>query len=368
VAPPDWLRIAALAGTVALAAGPLSGCGGTATATATGAGPAPGSVIVSGGGAQVAYPIYEEIGSLLSGRGITLNYQLSGIPAAMSMFRRGELTFVAGTGAGAARGLPRLGTTSTMYVPVGFAAVAVIYNLPSVQSAIRLDAKTLAAIFRGAVRNWNSPQIARQNPGVRLPPSAILVVHRSDPTLTNALLTQYMAAGSASWRHAVGSGAQIAWPGGTPASSDVLMQQEVSQNAGAIGYTDQATALQDGFQTARLRNPSGAYVAPSLAATSAIGAQPHASGQLALQTVDAHVAGAYPVASEQYLLTYRDPCDAGLVPRQARAAQQFLDYTLAEGQSVLRRLFFAPLPPGLLAHARAEVGGLTCDSQTVASL
>jgi phosphate transport system substrate-binding protein len=142
----------------------------------------------------------------------------------------------------------------------------------------------------------------------------------------------------------------------------------VTHSRGAIGYTEQATAIQDRLQTASLRNRSGAYVAPTLRATTAVGDQPHAPGDLSFSTVDAPGAGAYPIASGIYMLTYRDPCEAGLVPREAQAAQQVLDFVLAGGQSLVRRLSFAPLPSGLRADARSAVRHLLCASQPIGSL
>jgi phosphate transport system substrate-binding protein len=143
------------------------------------------------------------------------------------------------------------------------------------------------------------------------------------------------------------------------------MRQVISQTPGAIGYTDQATALQNHLRTAALRNPLGDFVAPSLRAVSTVGLQSPAGDDLSLSTVNARVHGAYPIAAEEYLLTFRDPCAAGLSHPEAAGDQRFLTYMLGPGQRVVRQLSFAPLPRSLRASARREVRALQCDGDTV---
>jgi phosphate transport system substrate-binding protein len=314
-----------------------------------------------------AYPIYEEIGADLAPSGITLNYQLSGIGPALAQFGAGRTSFVASEGTGLPA-LPRVGTTSALYVPVGFEAVAVVYNLPSVHRPLRLDGRTLADIFRGVIQRWNDRRIARLNPNLRLPPIPILAIHRSDPVNLTALVTAYLSAGSAAWRRTVGAGPLVEWPGGTPAPSDATMVAEVSQNLGAIGYTEQPVALKNGFQTASLRNPAGNYLGPTIPASSAVGQQTHPPGEFAVSTVNAPAPGAYPIAYELYLLVYRDPCGAGIEQVQAQALQRFLVYVLSGGQAVIDELSIGPLPIRMRLGAQAAVDRLLCGAQPISQL
>ena len=48
-------------------------------------------------------------------------------------------------------------------------AVSVAYNVPGVQSGLKLDGPTVADIFLGKVTNWNAKEIGDLNPGVTLP-------------------------------------------------------------------------------------------------------------------------------------------------------------------------------------------------------
>ena len=57
----------------------------------------------------------------------------------------------------------------------------------------------------------------------------------------------------------------------------------VKQNDGGVGYVEQAYALQNKFNTAAVKNKSGAYVEPTLGSTSAA-----ADGETVCIEVDRH--------------------------------------------------------------------------------
>ena len=318
-----------------------------------------------GAGSSDAYPIYEEVGSELATQGITLNYQLTSAPAAMARFRAGRLSFLSSASWRAAGNLPRIGDTSALYLPVGFSPVAVVYHLPSVRSPLKLSGKTLAQIYLGSIRQWNSRVIARENPGVRLPATAVSIVHLGAPAETTTLFTTYLAAASKRWRRQVGSGPAVNWPGGTPEDQDAAVSQTVGQTNGAIGYIDPSKTLPGGLRAARLLNPAQAYVAPTPASTSAVGNGPRPAGSLSLDTINAPPAAAYPIVSETYVLVYRDLCEAGMEPRAAAATQRFLHYLVGPGQAAVSRLAFAPLPARLRIRAQAAVARLQCNAQSL---
>lgn len=341
----------------------VGGCGSISRAPTVPAQPPPSSVILHGAGSDDAFPIYEEVGSELAPEGITLNYQLTTAPAAMARFRRGRLSFLSSASWRAAGNLPRIGDTSALYLPVGFSPVAVVYHLPSVHARLKLSGTTLAQIYFGRVRQWNNRAIARENPGLRLPATAISVVHRGAPAETTTLFTAYLAATSKRWRRQVGSGPAVNWPGGTAEDQDNAMEQTVGQTDGAIGYIDPPKTLASGLRAARLLNPARAFVAPTLRSTSAVGNGPRPAGSLSLDTINAPLAAAYPIVSETYVLVYRDLCEAGMEPREAAATQRFLHYLVGPGQTAVSQLAFAPLPAHLQIRAQAAVARLQCNAQ-----
>jgi phosphate transport system substrate-binding protein len=351
-----------IAGVIAaLAIATAAGCGGSPVGTPPAVGsPQPGAVVIRALGSASAAPLYQEVSDLLGKRDTVLNYQPLGAGGLGPGLPTRSIAFLATESVHPIGNLPEVDGTSGLYVPILFEAAAVIYNLPGLHAPLRLSGSTLADIYLGRVQKWNAREIAASNPGTRLPAMPITVLHRVDPTPLTALVTGYLAAGSRRWRAGPGAGYTISWPGGTGEIDNASMLQAVAQTPGAIGYTDQASALQGALHAARLRDHSRTYVAPTLRAISAVGRQPHPPGQLSLSTINSSARGAYPLVAEGYVLTFRDLCDRGLSRAQSISAHRVLDYLLGEGQQIAAQLSFAPLPASLRDNARAELRSLRC--------
>src|SRR6202007_1099326 len=81
----------------------------------------------------------------------------------------------------------------TQFPPVVGAEVMVV-NLPGIQSGqMTLDGPTIANIYLGKNTRWNAPAIAKLNPGLKLPDTAIAVVHRSDGSGTTFIFTDFLS-------------------------------------------------------------------------------------------------------------------------------------------------------------------------------
>jgi phosphate transport system substrate-binding protein len=358
-------RLSWTAGTVVLCA-VAAGCGSSTPRQPPPAAGSPprGSVVVHAVGGADAAPFYQEVGNRLLGSGTTLNYQLVGGVRVTSALSRASVSLVAAQTARPLGDLPRVRDSGELLVPVAFSGVAVIYNLPGVRH-LRLRGGVIAAIYEERIKRWNDRRIAHDNPGVTLPSTTITVVHRSDASVTTDLFTAYLTASSRRWKRQTGTGLGVNWSAGTAVPDDATMRQVVSATPGTIGYTDAATSLRNKLPAARLRTASGDYVAPSLRALSAVGEQPLEPNDLSLPTIGAATPGAYPISSEQYVLTLRDLCTAGRTDAEQSAVKHLVLYFLGEGQSVARQLSFAPLPPHLRAVARREVRAMRCGDGTV---
>ena len=152
-----------------------------------------------------------------------------------------------------------------------FGAITVSYNLSGVDKCMKLDGKTIADIYLGKVKKWNDPEIAGQNSGVSLPSSNITVVHRSDSSGTTKGFTTFLSNYSPEWKSKVGADKDVKWPLGTGAKGNPGVAAAVKQTQGAIGYVEEAYALQNNFTTADVKNKTGKYVEPSLDTTTAAG-------------------------------------------------------------------------------------------------
>ena len=101
-----------------------------------------------------------------------------------------------------------------LHIPMCAGAVVMSYNLPEVKSKLKLTPDVLAGMFSGKITTWNDPQIAKTNPGVALPATAVFIVHRSEGSGTTNIFTTYLSKVSADWAKSPGKGSAINWPAG----------------------------------------------------------------------------------------------------------------------------------------------------------
>jgi phosphate transport system substrate-binding protein len=356
-----WLAAAA-AGALALGAGACGDSTGGDSATAAGGAPV---ATLDGAGSTFAAPIYQQVAGTLKGRGLTINYQGIGSGAGVSQLQAGTVHFAGSDPALAAEDQAKL-KGPALQVPIALGAITLSYNLGGVKSGLKLDGATAARIYLGKVTKWNDPAIARLNAGLRLPDEDITVVHRSDSSGTTKGFTQFLAAHSPDWRRGPGVDKDIKWPTGTGAKGNDGVAGQVKQTDGAIGYVEQAYALQNGFTFADVRNRSGAYVAPTLASTSAAGEGLDVPAGLGISTIDAPGAKAYPIVSQTFLDFEKDPCKAGKSKAVAQGLASFARFlTGADGQATIEKLSYAPLPASLLSKAQAAAGTVECNGTPV---
>jgi phosphate transport system substrate-binding protein len=246
-----------------------------------------------------------------------------------------------------------------------FGSVTVSYNLSGVKSGLKLDGSTVADMFLGKVKKWNDPAIAKLNAGQKLPDQSITVCHRSDESGTTKLFTSFLADYSSAWKNGPGVDKTVKWPTGTGAKGNDGVASCVKQNAGGVGYVEQAYALQNNFTTADVKNKSGNYIAPSLKSTSAAGVGIKVPADLRFSAINAPGAQAYPIASATFLLVYKDMCKAGLTAKKAQLVKAWLDYAIGDGQKVAPQIQYGPLPSALLTKTKAKVAGLQCNGKPI---
>jgi phosphate transport system substrate-binding protein len=254
--------------------------------------------------------------------------------------------------------------------PVAFGAITVSYNLSGVKSGLKLDGPTVAGIFMGKIKTWNDPAIKALNAGMSLPSSAITVVHRSDSSGTTDGFTKFLAAVSPAWKTQIGHGKDVKWPSGTGAKGNSGVAAAVKQTPGAIGYVEQAYALENGFTYAAVKNSGGSFVEPTIANTSAAANGIKVPADLGISTINSAGAGAYPIVSQTFLDVYKDPCKSGGASSgTASGLKRFLTYAFGPGQQTLgsggSKLPYAPLPASLVAKDQAQLGSMTCNGSTV---
>jgi phosphate transport system substrate-binding protein len=355
-------KTGALLGALALSL-VLAACG-SSSSTSSSTTAASSSSTISGAGSTFAAPVYEQWGSQLASSGLTVNYQAVGSGAGITALEGKTVDFGASDPPlklPEEAALAKVG--EPVQIPMFLGAITVSYNLPGVKSGLKLDGTTLADIFLGKIKTWDDAAIKALNPGVALPSTAITVIHRSDSSGTTAGFTGFLAAVDPEWKSAVGSGKDVPWPVGTGAKGNAGVAGAVQQTTGAVGYVEQAYALEHNFTYASVKNRAGNYVEPTLASTSAAAEGIVVPPNLGFAIKNPPAAGAYPITSQTFVVVYKDMCKAG-VPGGKGAAEgvvKFLKYGLTEGQSILAKADYAALPASILDKSKEAVNGLLCE-------
>ncbi len=345
-----------------------SSSGNSGTGSSGGSSTASGSI--SGAGSTLAQPIYQQWASNLQGKGLTVNYQGVGSGTGIADLQTATVDFAGSD--------PSLQPTDlkamkgpVLQFPVAFGAITVSYNLPGIKSGLKLDGPTIAGIFDGTITKWNDPAIASLNPGMKLPSLAITTVHRSDSSGTTDGFTTYLSDVAPAFTKIVGPpGKVVKWPGGTGAAKNSGVAAAVKQTQGAVGYVEQAYALENGFTYAAVKNSGGQYELPTIANTSAAANGIAVPANLGISTIDSKASGAYPIVSQTFLDVYQDPCKDGKTnAATAKALKGFLTYAFGAGQKTLGQgsgeLPYAPLPSSLDAKDNAQLAKLACNGAPV---
>jgi phosphate transport system substrate-binding protein len=340
----------------------------TDTAAASGSGSG-GSATLNGAGSTLAAPIYQQWGSALKSQGLTLNYNPVGSGAGVADLQTSTVDF-----AGSDPALKSADTAKmkgpVLQFPVAFGAITVSYNLSGVKSGLKLDGPTIADIYLGKVKSWNDPAIKALNPGISLPSTAITVIHRSDSSGTTKGFTTFLSDYSPDWKSTVGADKDVKWPTGTGAAKNSGVAAAVKQTPGAIGYVEQAYAIENNFTYAAVKNSSGSYVLPTIANTSAAAVGIPVPADLGISTINSKNASAYPIVSQTFLDAYQDLCKSGGANASvASGVKKFLAYALGDGQKTLGpnsdQLPYAPLPPAILSQAQTQLAKLSCNGTAV---
>jgi len=346
-----------------------SAASGSATTSATSSAAAGGSATLNGAGSTLAAPIYQQWGSNLKSSGLTINYNPVGSGAGVTDLQTATVDFAGSDPALKPADISKM-KGPVLQFPTAFGAITVSYNLSGVKSGIKLDGATIADIFMGKIKTWNDPAIKALNPGTTLPSSSITVVHRSDSSGTTNGFTTFLSDTSPTWKSSVGAGKDVKWPTGTGGKGNSGVAAAVKQTPGAIGYVEQAYALENGFTYAAVKNSSGSYVLPTIANTSAAAEGIKIPADLGISTINSPNAAAYPIVSQTFIDVYADPCKSGGASASvASGLKKFLTYAFGDGQKTLgasgNQLPYAPLPADLVSKNTAQLAKLTCNGSPV---
>jgi phosphate transport system substrate-binding protein len=324
----------------------FSACGGSSPAPGSSgstAAPAGGQVRLQGAGSTFDNPLFQKVfDALQTAKGIEVNYQSVGSGGGVQQLTNQTVDFGASdyplndeqTKNAEASGGP------VVHIPVTMGAVSVGYNLPV--DNLKLDGATLSGIYLGTIKKWDDPKIAKLNPGVKMPSTAIVVVHRTDGSGTTFIFTSYLSAVSPEWKSKIGASGAIQWPTGIGGKGSEGVAGSVTTTPGAIGYFEMSYAKDNNIKSAVMENANGKFVEPSSAGASAAGAGAAANMPADLKAIFVNAPGdqSYPIAGFSWIIVYKNQKNA----TKAKELIDMLKYLVTDGQQFSEALYYAPLP------------------------
>jgi phosphate transport system substrate-binding protein len=248
-------------------------------------------------------------------------------------------------------------------IPLAVSAQQVNYNLPGLRPGthLQLNGKVLAEMYQGAITTWSDPRIAAINPGVALPHTRVVPLHRADSSGDTFLFTSYLSTQDAAWDRVTGYGTTVAWPpvpGARAETHNTGMVAGCEATPGCVAYIGIAyltSAANGGLGYASLRNAVGDYEAPTpktigTAVTSFVSTTPVNE---TISMVDGPALTGYPIVNYEYAIVSTRQHSAA----KARDIKAFLHWVITAGNApqYLDQFRFQPLPASIVALSDAQI-------------
>jgi phosphate transport system substrate-binding protein len=310
-----------------------------------------GQTLINGGGATFPYPMYSKwFNDYKAKKGVQINYQSKGSGFGVQQITAGTVDF-------GASDMPLTDMqlkdfqdkrgTALLHFPTVLGADVPAYNILGVTVALNFTPEALAGIFLGHITKWDDPELVKANPGVSLPKSDIIVVHRAEGSGTTFIWVDYLSKVSKEWETKVGRGASVNWPVGLGGQGNEGVAGQIQQTRNSFGYIELTYAIQNKVPYGKVKNPDGEFVQASLASVTAAaaGAAKTMPEDFRVSITNAPGKGAYPISSFTWLLIPEQIKD----PAKKKIITDFLAWMLKDGQTMTEALSFAQLPKEVVA-------------------
>ena len=305
---------------------------------------------VTGAGSSFVYPVLSKWSVAFNQKtGHQINYQSIGSGGGIAQIKAGTVDFGASDAPLSAEDLGKFGLGQ---FPVVIGGIVPVVNVEGVAAGkLRLSGPVLAEIFLGKIKTWNDPALARLNPGLKLPASAIFVVHRSDGSGTSYNFANYLGKVSPTWQKTIGFGTSVPWPVGVGGKGNEGVAAYVKQIKNSIGYVEYAYALQNKMAYTQMENAAGTFLEPSNAAFAAAAATADwaKAKDFNLIMTNAPGATAWPITATTWAIMYKTPKNAA----QSKVAFAFFKWAFEHGQPEALALDYVPLPEPLVKQIEA---------------
>src|SRR5438874_2348454 len=137
------------------------------------------AIVLVGSGSTVPAPLVNKWAEAYNQRNhnVQMRYVAIGADEGVAAISHGSGDFALGEVPLTAKERSKAGLIEVPAILIG---IVPVYNIPGVHADLKFSGDVLAEIFLGKIKNWNSPALAKLNPGVNLPNLSIQVVNRPD--------------------------------------------------------------------------------------------------------------------------------------------------------------------------------------------
>jgi len=296
---------------------------------------------ITGAGATFPYPAYAKWAAAYKEKsGVALNYQSIGSGGGIKQIKSKTVDF----GASDMPLDPKdLNDSGLIQWPMIMGGVVPVVNIPGINAGdMMLTGPVLADIYMGVVTKWNDAAIAKLNPGLKLPDTAIAVVHRSDGSGTTFLFTSYLSEVSGQWLNKVGASTAVEWPVGIGGKGNEGVANFAGQTPGAIGYVEYAYALQNKLAFTKIMNHDGNVVTPDSKAFQSAAANADWASAPGFKLVLVNQPGkdSWPITGASFILLHKSQDK----PDQAKEVLKFFDWAYHNGGKAAEELDYVPIP------------------------
>ena len=308
---------------------------------------------INAAGSSAAAPVYKIwAAEYARGQGTTLAYDPVGSGAGMARINKREVDFGASDVIASADDLKK---NDLVMFPTVITGVVPVVNLPRVgANQLRLSGEVLARIFLGQLTQWDAPEIAALNPGLKLPGRPIKLVVRADGSGTTYHFSDYLGRASAAWKQQRGVAAKLDWPAGALAvKGSAAVSEAVRATPDSIGYVDYNYLVDDNLAGVSLKNADGQFVGASVEGfhEAVMHSAWYTQGDFSTELNELPGAKSWPITMGTYVAIPRVAAQADRTERALR----FITWAYLHGDALARQARFVPLPEKVQASAYREI-------------
>lgn len=309
---------------------------------------------ITGAGATFPYPLYAKWAEAYkTATNNSLNYQSIGSGGGIKQIQAKTVDFGASDMPLKPEELEKSGLTQ---FPTVIGGVVPVVNVPGITPGqLKLTGPVLADIYMGKVSKWNDAELAKLNPGVKLPDQKITVVRRSDGSGTTFIFTNYLSKVSPEWAQKIGANTAVNWPAQATivgGKGNEGVANYVTHIKGSIGYVEYAYAKQNKMAYSLMKNASGNFVKPEAEnfRAAAAGADWKKAPGFYLLLTNQPGKDTWPIAGATFILVHKKQDK----PAQGTEVLKFFDWAYKNGDKKALELDYVPMPDSVKAVIRSS--------------